>query len=65
MLTATNLKADLSNIKKDTASIAKNEEWLKLLRKDPYINEASNVIVDWIKSSKNPNMGSVIKIDTQ
>lgn len=65
LLTATNLKADLSNIKKDTASIAKNEEWLKLLRKDPYINEASNVIVDWIKSSKNPNMGTVIKIDTQ
>lgn len=65
LLNAVNLKSDLFNIKKDTSSIAKNEEWLKLLKKDPYINEASNVIVDWIKNSKSANMGSVIKIDTQ
>ncbi|MCC7030974.1 MAG: hypothetical protein IT257_11770 [Chitinophagaceae bacterium] len=60
-----NLKADLVNIKKDTATIAKNEEWLKLIKKDPYIGEASNVIADWIKTGRTPNMGAVIKSDNQ
>jgi carboxyl-terminal processing protease len=65
LLNAINLKADLPGIQKDTALIAKNTEWLKLLKKDPYISEASNVIADWIKLSKTPNMGSVIKSDSQ
>jgi carboxyl-terminal processing protease len=65
MMTAVNLKADLVNIKKDTATVAKNDEWLKLIKKDPYIGEASNVIADWIKTGRTPNMGAVIKTENQ
>jgi carboxyl-terminal processing protease len=64
-LNATNLKVDLGNIQKDTTLVAKNAEWLKLLKKDPYINEASNVVADWIKLSKVNSMGAVIKNEKQ
>ncbi len=49
---ATNLKADLPTINLDTVSIKRNEEWLKNLKKDAYVNEAANVILDWIRLSK-------------
>lgn len=65
MLNAVNLKSDMPTIQKDTSSVSKNEEWLKLLKKDPYISEASNVIADWIKSGKTPNMGAIIKSERQ
>ena len=64
-MNAINLKADLVGIQKDTASITKNAEWLKLLKKDPYISEASNVIADWIKLGKYNGMGAVLKSDNQ
>ncbi len=35
----------------DTSSKAKNEEWLKALKKDVYIAETANVIDDWLTSS--------------
>lgn len=64
-LNASNLRVDLSNIQKDTTLVAKNAEWLKLLKKDPYINEASNVVADWIKLGKVNSMGAVIKNEKQ
>lgn len=51
-LVVLNLEVDKANIQKDTVSIRRNEEWLKLLKKDPYIAEATNVIADWIKLQK-------------
>lgn len=49
---ATNLAADLPNIKADSISIKRNEEWLKIIRKDAYVNEAANVLIDWNSSKK-------------
>lgn len=54
-----NPKVDMPSINKDTSNITKNNEWLKLLKKDPYVDEASNVIIDWIKASKSTTVGSV------
>ncbi len=59
-LAVNNLKKDLSNIQKDTSSITKNNEWLKTIKKDPYIIEASNVVLDWIKASKQTNTDAVL-----
>lgn len=47
-----NLKSDLAEVDVDTASIEKNKVWLKALRKDVYLNEAANVINDWLSQSK-------------
>ena len=44
-----NLVVDKPNIEKDSVSIKRNEEWIKNLKKDPYVSEASNVLLDWIK----------------
>jgi carboxyl-terminal processing protease len=44
-----NLIVDKPNIEKDSVSIKRNEEWIKNLKKDPYVSEASNVLLDWIK----------------
>lgn len=59
-LNIVNVKVDMPIIQKDTANVTKNNEWIKLMKKDPYIMEASNVINDWIKLAKAPTMGSVI-----
>jgi carboxyl-terminal processing protease len=42
-----NIPSDLPTIKKDSTSIKLNDEWLKALKKDPYIAEANNVLLDW------------------
>ncbi|HNF72510.1 MAG TPA: carboxy terminal-processing peptidase, partial [Chitinophagaceae bacterium] len=55
-----NLAADMPALKKDTLLNKTNEEWLKRLRKDPYVAEAGNVILDWVKALKMNNTGSVI-----
>ncbi len=60
LITLVNIKADLPQIQIDTTSRNKNEEWLKTLRKDPYVAEASNVILDWIKQSKGETVGKVV-----
>jgi carboxyl-terminal processing protease len=59
LLILKNPKVDLVKIKTDTVSVKKNEEWLKLIKKDPYISEASNVILDWVKLSKGQNVGKL------
>jgi carboxyl-terminal processing protease len=60
--TVFNLKSDKTSIQKDTVSIRRNEEWVKALKKDAYISEATNVILDWMKLEKNnPSSSQVIK----
>ena len=60
--TVLNLKSDKTSIQKDTVSIRRNEEWVKALKKDAYISEATNVILDWMKLEKNnPSSSQVIK----
>lgn len=51
-LNVINLKADLAGINVDSSTIEKNRSWLKALRKDVYLNEASNVLNDWIDENK-------------
>lgn len=60
LLTVENAKVDLAIIKKDTSAVTKNEEWMKVLRKDPYIAEAANVLNDWIRFSKGASTGAII-----
>lgn len=50
-LNVVNLQADLSRVNVDTAAKAKNDNWLKALKKDVYVAEASNVLNDWIKGA--------------
>lgn len=52
LLNIENLTVDLSSIKKDSTTIKQNTDWVKALKKDPYLSEASNVILDWIRLSK-------------
>jgi len=47
-LKVVNLKTDLSKINLDEASKTKNEDWLKALKKDVYLNEVSSILNDWI-----------------
>lgn len=47
-----NLMADKSEIQKDSVKVRTNKEWLENLSKDPYVAEASNVILDWINLEK-------------
>lgn len=49
---AGNLSADLKTIQTDSVSVKRNEEWLKNVRKDAYINEAANVLIDWVQAKK-------------
>ncbi len=46
-----NLRDDLSRINRDSASIAKNEDWLKNLKKDIYLSETVNIINDLHRQS--------------
>lgn len=46
-----NLKSDLARVNIDSSSRTKNEDWLKLLKKDVYIAETANVLDEWITSS--------------
>lgn len=44
-----NLKDDLATINRDSSSIAKNQEWIKSIKKDVYISETVNIIDDMNK----------------
>lgn len=52
IITVLNLAKDKATINKDTVSIRRNEEWIKALKKDAYVTEASNVLLDWLKMDK-------------
>ncbi len=46
-----NLDADMEKINLDSASVAKNKEWLKRLSEDVYIGETVNIMTDLIKQN--------------
>lgn len=51
-MTVKNLDVDLPHIEMDSSRIARNEEWLKNIKKDEYIKEAINVVKDIVEQSK-------------
>lgn len=55
--TVYNPEEDMPKINLDSSSIAKNEEWLKTLKKDVYVAETVNIIKDMAKMTVNVNMG--------
>jgi carboxyl-terminal processing protease len=56
-----NPKADMARINRDSSTVTKNNEWLKLLQKDIYIAETVNVISDLTKQSMHANYGTGMK----
>lgn len=52
-----NPKEDLPKINLDSSTIAKNDEWIKNLKKDIYLAETVNIINDMTKMGVNVNMG--------
>ena len=57
-----NLKQDMARVQADSSSIAKNEDWLKALRKDIYIGETVNIISDINRMSpRKSNLGTGMK----
>ncbi|GAA4462808.1 carboxy terminal-processing peptidase [Nemorincola caseinilytica] len=61
LLEVTNPQEDLARINLDTASVAKNKDWLKALGKDIYIAETVNIINDIKKGGMKVNMGTGMK----
>ena len=45
-LQISNLKEDLTYIQSDESSIARNDEWIKDVKTDPYIEEVLNIMRD-------------------
>ncbi|XZF14050.1 carboxy terminal-processing peptidase [Chitinophagaceae bacterium MMS25-I14] len=60
-LTITNPKEDMDKINADSTSVAKNNDWLKNLKKDIYLSETVNIINDMSKQSMKVNMGTGMK----
>jgi len=54
-----NAPADLARVNVDSASIAKNKEWLKALSKDIYIAETVNIINDIRKGDMKVTLGEM------
>lgn len=52
MLTADYLSVDLPKFSKDSTTTRTSKEWLDLVKKDPYIAEATLVLQDWIIADK-------------
>jgi carboxyl-terminal processing protease len=50
-LNIANLKTDLDKLGNDTSKLARNKDWLKVRAKDPYLDEAVNVMNDLIVMS--------------
>ncbi|HEU4554254.1 MAG TPA: carboxy terminal-processing peptidase [Chitinophaga sp.] len=50
-LNIANLKTDLDKLGNDTSKLARNKDWLKFRAKDPYLDEAVNVMNDLIVMS--------------
>lgn len=51
-----NPKEDLPNINRDSSTVAKNADWIKLLKKDIYLAEAIAVMGDLVKQTGNWSM---------
>ncbi|MFI5195980.1 MAG: carboxy terminal-processing peptidase [Chitinophagales bacterium] len=61
LLDMANPPADMDKINLDSASVAKNKEWLKNISKDIYISETVNIIKDLSKSKMKVNIGTGMK----
>lgn len=61
VLELTNPVADLERINIDSASIAKNQDWLKRISKDNYIAETVNILRDMPKSSMSVNLNNKMR----
>ena len=60
-LTITNPGDDLAKINVDSASINKNDAWLKMLKKDIYLSETVNILNDMISPRSNVTMETGMK----
>ncbi len=60
-LEITNPKDDMAKINRDSSDVAKNNEWLKNLKKDIYLSETVNIVNDLAKQSSKVNMGTGMK----
>ncbi len=60
-LSIVNPKEDMAKINLDSSTIAKNEEWIKALRKDIYLAETVNILNDMAHMNVQLNMGMNIK----
>lgn len=60
-LKVTNLKADAAYISRDSTTIARNEAWLKLLKKDIYLSETVNIVHDMFKNTMKLNIETGMK----
>ncbi|MEM1321974.1 MAG: carboxy terminal-processing peptidase [Bacteroidota bacterium] len=49
-LKATNMEIDLTELKADESKMARNEEWIKTIKKDIYIEETLAIMRDMIKN---------------
>lgn len=49
LLSVANLREDMAHVNRDSTSVTKNNDWLKLLKKDVYIAETVNIINDMSK----------------
>lgn len=58
-LDVVNIKEDLARINMDSSTIAKNNDWLKHLKKDIYLSETVNIIGDMMKQNVKVSMGAV------
>ena len=56
-----NLAANKERINLDSASIAKNKDWLKAVSKDVYIAETVNIVNDLAKSTMKMSVGTGMK----
>ncbi|MBA3829453.1 MAG: carboxy terminal-processing peptidase [Taibaiella sp.] len=56
-----NPKEDMDRINADTASVAKNNDWIKNLKKDIYITETVNILNDANKQGMKVNNGMGMK----
>ena len=50
-LTVSNLEVDLTNINSDSTKIGRNDEFIKALKKDIYIEETLHIMQDLVKGS--------------
>ncbi len=61
VLDVTNTPADQQRIDADTATAAKNKDWLKNLSKDIYVSETVNILNDLPKSGTKVTLGTGMK----
>lgn len=61
LLNVSNLREDMTHINRDSTSVTKNNDWLKLLKKDAYIAETVNIINDMSKPAMKVDVSTGMK----